>query len=121
MSKIMFRSSDIYSVNIRGGERMGPGSLVLELRLTSPAEWWGLDIVEVTVTTQRHAVAPPAEVDLGAVRARFRMAQLAGTDAEDSGNGWNVAKRNALTRSWNDVAALADEVARLRRELAEHD
>lgn len=54
-------------------------------------------------------------VDLDDVNARYRLAQMAGEDADY--NGWSPAKIACLVRSWQDVAALHDEVKKLREEL----
>jgi hypothetical protein len=59
---------------------------------------------------------PP--VDLIAVRARWRSAQMAGTDSTDAGLGWDGEKLRAVFASWQDVPHLHDEVQRLRRALS---
>lgn len=60
---------------------------------------------------------PLTEDDLAAIRARYQHARMAGTAADDAEQGWDDAKVRALTRSWQDVSRLHDEVLRLRRAL----
>ena len=115
MKTFKFDRSSIRSLDVSGAP---PGMLTIEIELPVSVDWYGNDVESVEVACRDHVV-PGVDTDLAAVRARFRLAQLAGTDAVDAGNGWNPAKIAALTRSWNDVAALADEVARLRREAAQ--
>lgn len=59
---------------------------------------------------------PTDDDELTDIRNRWHLARLAGIDAEDAGNGWDAAKVNALSQSWQDVATLHDELQRLRRQ-----
>jgi len=61
-------------------------------------------------------------LDLGAIRARYQLARMAGENATDAGNGWDPAKIGALIRSWQDVSALYDDaIARADRPLVTVD
>lgn len=57
---------------------------------------------------------PVPAVDLDAVRRRHDLACMAGRDADEAGNGWDEPKLRALIHSWQDVAALHDELTRQR-------
>lgn len=54
------------------------------------------------------------EIDLESVKARHEFARMAGIAADDAGQGWDGPKLRALVASWQYVAALHDEVRRLR-------
>lgn len=52
---------------------------------------------------------------LSDIAARFRLASMAGEDADY--NGWDEAKINVMVRSWQDNYVLFHEVKRLQKEL----
>jgi len=53
---------------------------------------------------------------LNDIVARYQLARMAGEDADDAGNGWDLAKINAIVRSWQDVYVLFQEVKQCRDE-----
>lgn len=66
------------------------------------------------------------DLDLDAISARYHLARMAGTDADDAGNGWDQSKMNAVVRSWQDVSALHDAYKALldrlpKAQCHEHD
>jgi hypothetical protein len=66
----------------------------------------------------RKAVAPPTKPqvtirdmpDMPAVRSRYEHARMAGTAADEAGQGWDESKRAAVNRSWQDVSDLHDSL-----------
>jgi hypothetical protein len=65
------------------------------------------------------APPPDPDPDLAAIRDRYRTAQMAGTHAVDAGRGWDESSVAAVTRSWQDVSTLHDEVKRARPVIRE--
>lgn len=76
---------------------------------------WHLQI-EAKAAVEAPSSPTDEPLDLDAVMARYRLAQLAGEDATDGERGWDDRKIAALIRSWWDVAKLHDEVKKLRED-----
>lgn len=47
-------------------------------------------------------------LDFPGIRARYDLARMAGTAADDGMQGWDQGKIDAMVRSWQDVSTLHD-------------
>jgi hypothetical protein len=113
-----YREGDVRDVRLSSGRL----DLTVESAPADAVALWGAKVVGVSVTWRAPGGRGHAgPIDLDAVRARFQLAQLAGQDADDAGNGWDAAKLGAITRLWQDVARLTDELQRWRERFGAQD